>query len=332
MKSSLLAIVVLCLASQQVKAVDEQGTIVYEKKRAPKIFNVKTRVAGHYVESMKAITDTQMTFGDQEMDSAITIVTESDVVVTDDATTGGSHITAAVTHMEMISETAGFKIECNTDEDSEVTNAACIDLYKVLGDNITFDLDKDGNIISASGPGSDFVKKAYVKKGSSPLETTPSATDSSNGDEFKDKWTKTSRMLQLVPTDAEVKPGDTWDSSTDLGEIGHFTGTGTMLGYRTVDDRDCAVFSFTGTLQMNMDKLVDAVGDSSSLMASVLEDVKMSDAKMDSLMYYDDELGIMRWSKTHQTSVMTMPDMTGEKDTISIPTDTTTITSCRVKQ
>jgi hypothetical protein len=332
MKLSLLTGFLLALSVQPVKAVDEQGTIVYDKKRAPKIFSVPQRAAGDYVETMKMITDSHMSFGGKSMDATVTIVTETDVSVKNDVKTGDSHITAKTTRMEIMSETAGFKIECDTNEDKEVAPPSCESLYDAVENSIQFDLGKDGNIIDASGPGSDILMKAYAKKTSSHADTLlPVKTDSSSGSDYMKTWTKSSRMLQLVPTDQEVKAGYQWVSSSDLGDMGHFEGTGTMLGYRSVDDRDCAVFSIVGTLTLDMDKMADVFG-SNALMASVVRDMDMGDTTMDTLIYFDYELGIMRWSKTHQTATVTMPDPTGKEGKISIPMDSTAISSCRVKQ
>jgi hypothetical protein len=142
------------------------------------------------------------------------------------------------------------------------------------------------------------------------------------------QWTETSRVLQLI-SDDNVKPGDSWESTANCGDLGQFKGKTTLLGYREVDGEDCAVFSTTGIMHVDVSSVIDNMFGDSPL-KDAMKDVTMDDYTMEAMFYYQYETNLIRWSKTTQSTIMRMPNPLGS-GTTAVPITQEIITSSRIK-
>jgi hypothetical protein len=147
--------------------------------------------------------------------------------------------------------------------------------------------------------------------------------------DYKDSLIRNSRILQLVLSTEKMVVGNRWNCSEDLGDMGHMKGTGTFLGYCSVDGKDCAVFSIIGILHIDLISMTKELIDD-EVTGSTFNDTDISDSSINSIIYYDYEDGLIRWSETHQKLTITSPDVQREGN-VTYPTEITTISSCRDK-
>jgi Family of unknown function (DUF6263) len=254
------------------------------------------------------------------MDTVTDMKMESETTVSTDPTTKDTIIDVKVTRMEMDVQSGTVHITCDTNLENDPTNEVCAPFYDILNGPSHFELDENGDLVEATGNGAD-LQKAMAK----------SAQDSKSDSALSPskQWAETSRVLLLLSND-NVKPGDTWDSSVDYGDMGHFDGTTTLLGYRTIDGEDCAVFSTVGKMTIDVDTMVDALF-SDSPMKSLMKDVTMDNYTMEAMFYYQYDTNLVRYSKTTQSFVMNMPNPLG-KGTTSVPITQDIITSARIKE
>lgn len=307
-----------------INAVDNEN-LALDKSRGARSFLANKRPSGHtYLETMKLLSETKMNIAGTQMDSVTSMRIESLVTVSDNSKAGTTHVTAELTRMEFQMETAGAKMECDTDIDETASDDLCTTMYDALHKASNYDINSDGTLVDATADSKGVVVTTGTDQDSAELPGSGNVN-------FQENWAQTERLLKLVPSDSEIKPGDTWDSSEDMDDLGHFTGKTTLLGYRDIDGHDCAIFSSVGMLHVDYEKTLKKLFGGNDMMMSIMKDVNISDASIDTLIYYDYSFGLVRWSKTHQTMNFEAPDILGQ-GTMSFPIDQTIVTTSRVKE
>lgn len=115
-----------------------------------------------------------------------------------------------------------------------------------------------------------------------------------------------------------------------MGDIGTFTADGFLQGYTDYNDIDCAVIYLTGTLDMDMKKAMEMMGGGDIPGA---EGITVSDATMDTTIYYDYDSSLIRWSQATINMVITMPNpMSPGGSPITVPTNEVVTTTTNIKK
>lgn len=314
---------------------DKNGkAVVLDTERDARVFKIGMPASGHtYLESMKIESITSMEIMGTHMDTVTNMRTETETsIVTDPINTELTQVETMIKRMEFHMETVGVSFECDTSEDKDSANDMCISMYDIINVPSNFTLNEEGEIVDASGIGADVVTKIQKLTSGKDKETDPKplGMDRLNPTQH---WEQKSRVLELLPSDSiAVKPGETWDSSVDFGDIGTFKGTGKLLGYRKIDGRDCAVISSIGVLHVDYQKVVGTMFGDNDAFKELMKDITVDDASMDTLVYYDYEYNFVRWSKTSQSMTMEMPNMLDSTTKTKIPIDETVVISSRIKE
>jgi hypothetical protein len=189
----------------------------------------------------------------------------------------------------------------------------CAPLYSLVGQPLHLVIDEEGTIAEASGPGSDIAKQI-------------SSTQQHSRVGHLQQLEQTSRLLKFIPT-LPVHPGDAWDASVYLGDLGQFTGKSTLDGYRGYEDHYCAVISTKGTLKMDLEMVLEMMANEFAAMG----ELSVDNFSMSQVLYWDDHEKLPRYSQVKQSMVMHMQNPL-DGSLISIPVDQIITMTSAVKE
>ena len=318
-----------------------------DKERVARLFTTDQRVSGHtYLDTLKLESVIHMVFGGISMDTITHTTVESETIVSDDPDRMNYRLldTKMIRMMYEMESVGGTQLLCDTQNgiDHEQESEMCALFYQTMGQESHYVTDKHGLIVEANGPNAELMKTIsesnVVVDVNVAEEIDNSSSSVSNSDTRSDAFStlkqieEQSCILGLIKSDGAIQPGDTWDSSIDMGEVGLYDGTGTLLGYREVDGVDCAVFSNEGSFHIDYENIVSAIfGKNNNMFGELFKDVNISDASMTTLVYYEYETNLVRWSKTSQLIVMEMPDPMDDSKKMSIPLEQNIVTTSRIK-
>ena len=138
--------------------------------------------------------------------------------------------------------------------------------------------------------------------------------DQTTGLTASDQFESILRMMQVIP-DYPVKAGDEWTFEMDAGLL--FKTKAQLLGYVDYDGNDCAVISMTGDFQGSLDDTISVTDDE---VMKVLSSTNIEEGTMTSVLFWDNEMSISRWSSIEMDYVISMPNPIDESQTVVIPT------------
>jgi len=254
---------------------------------------------GIYVDTVDLHQTTDTTIMGQTMHQIMDMHIESETTV-EARPEGGSVMDIETTRIKMDMDMgSGMSFSYDSDVPGDATLPGSDAFAALLDESQHAEMDEEGNFVAADGPG---LEVAQQLKPSMSVE-------------------QTSRLLRLLP-DYPVRPGDSWTVSFDMGEdAGHYEGTATLQGYKAYKHRDCAVITTEGTLEMDMSKVADLVGGVD------LGGMSLDDALMESTIYFDHEMHLIRWTKSIQSMTIKMTNpIDGSEMSIPINQEITTNT------
>lgn len=295
---------------------DSMDEPIFDTDREAIIFKVEQRQSGFtYMDKYAMSVDQEMTIGGMDIKTTTAMEMDSETHV-EDLVEGGQSIETTFVHASMAVDAGIMSIECDTDKPDEgepeegdsMSNLACAPLNEMVGTTFHFVLDDEGTLVVED----------------TPMEDGPDLTLGSK------QVDQTSRLLKLVPNDVPIKPGDSWDASEDLGsDMGTFSGDGFLKGYTDYNGFDCAVIYLTGSLEMDMKKVIDMMGGGD---LPGMDGLTVSEANMDTTIYYDYESNLIRWSQAAIKMTITMPNpMNPDGAPITVPTNEVVTTTTEIK-
>lgn len=259
--------------------------------RGEAILEVNRRKGGvTYLDTFTIHTDSDIEMFGKHVTSIVDMSMKMESTV-EDLAEGGQAVDAIIKSVEMsMSTPPSLEIACNTEtDDTEEASPACLPLYSMVGTSNHYVVDDEGNIAESSED-----------------EPTEEANNPLGNLQPSNQMEQTSRLLQLVPSHP-VKPGESWDASADMGDMGSFVGDGTLVGYKNYEGTDCAVIQTEGLLTVDIAKAAAAMGGGGATPGAM--DLGVEDgATMTSTMYYDYAACLPVWSETEVEMVMTMPN------------------------
>jgi len=263
-------------------------------RNEPLVFDTRaSRKGGHsYIDDIEIHADIDLDVAGQHVTTTSTIHLTSEMKV-EDLPQGGQEIEASLTAVSLESNTGGMTISCDSHQLSQAS-PFCKPMLDAVGDSQHFVVDDEGNVAEQQEPAQDAAKASQQHQ-ISPLNHLQ----------------QTSRTLKFLPTHPAL-PGDTWELSVDLGEeMGHLTGTASLLGYTDYKGSDVAVIAVDGTLDIDMQKLAQ------KMQLPGVDSVSVDDIKFKSKMFWDPKEQLGRWSELNQSFVMTMASPYGGDDIVA---------------
>lgn len=228
---------------------------------------------------------------------------------------GGKEIDTVLTHFMMHMDMMGFVTDFDSDhmDDAPPEFSSFSDL---IGVKTTVVIDDHGNLVEVKGPlkiqdknvadeSAEFSHEVQDAKEENAQTTMP--FDSSSQYQYM------TRLDKALP-EGPVKPGDSWDVTSDLNGLGSITGMATLSGYRLYQNHDVAVIQLDGKLEINSNAILGALDPSDADPS-----ITFHDAEIKALMFWDNSAKLMRWSQSNQTMVMEMPNPMDEKATFKVP-------------
>lgn len=213
---------------------------------------------------------------------------------------------------ELVNE---FEYDSDNDDGEGIPG---IDLIgKVIGHNLSIEVDENGNVIHASE--NEELLKAFSGENGKTL-----SPDS--------QFEQMNRMTKMMPTDP-VRPGDEWDFEMEMEQ--KFGGTAVLLGYKQYDNSDCAVINLKGVVNISKEQL-DAMGNAmagfadddelKSQMGDVFDGMNIKNGAMSAIMYWDRQYNIARFQHATIQMDITMPDPTDPTKEYVVPVNETLVT------
>lgn len=229
---------------------------------------------------------------------------------------GGSSVDATPLRISMKIQAMGDTMEFDSNNmiDGEQDETSAM-LKELIGNKQHFEIDDEGTIVEAEGTGAELVKDIVNQQKQAQLKkqvSTPSINQAS-------------RILKLLPS-YPVKPGDTWDVSVDLGDLGYYTGTMTLLRYEDFDGHECASLHSKGKLDFDTSQMEDLLGDSASC-------ISVNAAVLEEQTYFDNNAKFVRYSKLTSSLKMEVQDPTDPTaPTFEIPMEQVVETMTKLKE
>lgn len=206
-----------------------------------------------------------------------------------------------LTRLQMSGDQMGMSL--NYDSDSDENNPF---LEKGLGDLVGTEnimlVDKDFKIVENDESECDLHSQMQQHD------------DQPTGLTASDQFESIFRMTQAVP-DYSVKAGDEWTFEMDVGII--FQTKAQLLGYVDYDGIDCAVISMTGEFQGSLEDALNVADDEVN---NILSSSNILGGTMTSVMFWDNETGLSRWSSVEMDYEINMPNPADELQRVVIPT------------
>ncbi|CAB9502499.1 expressed unknown protein [Seminavis robusta] len=292
---SFLALFALVDAEQTLFAQDFKSNldVARDSTKLGNPAQKRARKSGYtYVDKFRTEATSTVTSMGTKVDTNIVMQIENEMAVKD-VDGGGQQLAVNTTRMMTHMTTFGLNLSCDSDKS---TNAAtCKDVLDMVGTTLTLITDDDGNIVEASGPGAQTAEQV----GSLLHGSSGEDKDSTH---LKDQMLAISRVLKFVPGKA-VKPGDTWMTNVDMGELGSLHGVSKLTGYRDFNGIDCAVVLMDGKLHMDVGKLSKTMGLPSDSFADDFVDADMTQA-----LFWDYDEDLALWSEANSSYVLRMKE------------------------
>lgn len=206
-----------------------------------------------------------------------------------------------VTRLQMSGEQMGMSLDYDSDSD-ENNPILAKGLEGVVGSEKNILVDQDFAIIQLDESECDLHSGMQQHE------------DQTTGLTASDQFESISRMMQAIP-DYPVKAGDEWTFQMDAGLL--FETKAQLLGYVDYDGNDCAVISMTGDFQGSLDDTISVTDDE---VMNMLKSTNIEEGTMTSVLFWDNEMSISRWSSIEMDYVISMPNPIDELQTLVIPT------------
>jgi hypothetical protein len=227
--------------------------------------------------------------------------TENEVQVTD-TPSGGQTLDVKILRVTVFAENMGVSSSCDSNQKKNLRDPGCDLIMDLVGTSYHVELDSEGQVVDTE-----------EEDGSMIAQVGPSA-----------QVEQMSRYLDVIPSHA-IQPMDSWDAAFDMGDLGHFTGIATLLGYRSQDGHECAEILVKGTLHVEIQAFLEKSG------MPELDGVTISDATLSANLLWDNEWKLTRWSKTTQSFTMEMDDPITYGNKLTFPIEEVVTTTSKVK-
>jgi len=307
-RSLLLANLLLALFAS-VKATKEEEHEALDTNRVAAEFTAGTRKSGFtYIDTMDMEMNQHVELGGQQLDITSNVHMENEVIV-EDIVSGGKSIDTTTKRIKFASSSGmGHPLVCDSLSPSlQSQEFICQDIFKLVGTSSHFVVDDQG--VVAEGTEEASKESPLAKVGPS------------------QQLEQTSRLLQYIPFHP-IEPGESWDASADLGELGSFSGTAKLLGYKDHEGYDCAMISVSGSLHIDAQVIADQLKQTG--FGGAVKGLSISDAAMTTLILWDNEMQLVRWSEQTASYTVGMDSPFGGAK-MNIPVEQVAITSSKVK-
>uniref|UniRef100_A0A7R9VSM6 Uncharacterized protein n=1 Tax=Pseudictyota dubia TaxID=2749911 RepID=A0A7R9VSM6_9STRA len=293
------------------------------------LFKTEYDVGSIYVQHVDMDQSTKIAIVEgMEMEQKMHMEMDAELEVSEvEEPAGGREIDMTFSHVVMNMDAGeGMTMDFDSDLPDDGSNPAFAMMGDMVGQTITVITDEDGDVVEANGLG-----------GLNPLGgggAAAGAQDPTASLTSPEQFQQMSRMAKVVPADKKVGPGDEWEFE-DLQMDGamSYSGTATFVGYRDHADNNgdihqVAVFAFEGSLQMDLEKLGNALGvdtegedesEAIEMVEEVMESVKVTQSRMTTTMYWDNKDHFIRWSEVSLDMVMQMTNPI-DQSLIEVPT------------
>jgi len=199
---------------------------------------------------------------------------------------GGKQFDITLNHVAMTQKSMGIEVKYDSEKSDNESNLLSDEFGDLVGQTATINTDGNYQIIrTSSDTGSQETEE------SSASSVTPSS-----------QFELVSRMIKALPVES-AKPGDEWDIQINLESFEEIDGHAQLLGYIQYDGADCALIIINGTVAFDMSALVEGVDAA----ASELGIMQMKDGKMSSVMYWDHQENLARFTEINLSFTLQNP-------------------------
>jgi hypothetical protein len=281
---------------------EQDAPLFLDTERPPEIFTAAARPGGHtYIDTMQLESVTHMDISGFQSDSTMSMYTETEVLVTNTAS-GGQTLDMTTLRITISTETMGMTSSCDSNQKKNLRDPGCDMIMDLVDKSYHVELDSQGHVVDSEEEDSSVI-----------AQVGPSA-----------QVEQMSRVLDVIPPHA-IQPMDSWDAAFDLGDLGHFTGIATFLGYRSQDGHECAEILVKGTLHVDTQAFLEKSD------MSEMDGVTVSDATLSINLLWDNEWKLTRWSKSTQSFTMEMNDPITYGKKLRLPIEEVITTTSKVK-
>jgi len=274
------------------KGIAPKG-IHYDMSRDPMVFGTRKGRNGEvYDRKMKLKLVTEIPLGKSNFKKQFDMTMDAKETIEDlgqDSQTVENNFFHFTRTQDSVTNDKKSNLSCDTTIARNEAEVACLDLYDMLG------------------------RKKYVVNGDGTIvlhEKKEGEKSNSVADLGSKQLQQIVRLLKHIPSELAVKAGDVWDASADMGDRGKLSATGTLLGYVDYEGFDCAAIDIKGTLAMESEQVMATMGG--TIASAIASQVSVpDDATIHTIMYYDYKNGLLRWSSTTMSMVITVMQKSG---------------------
>jgi len=270
-------------------------------------------------------TENSVDTGTGDVLTNVDINMDENKIVATDMPNGGKKIEVTINHifMTMTSSFNGqelLDVHYDSNTDGADLDPAFEALKKIVGHQTTIELDKHGEVVTAS------EHLALYKAMSSGQNADTMKKFSS-----QNRFNMMTRMAKALPDGDPVGPGDNWEFEMQMDRA--FSGSAVLVGYKEYDNSDCAVVKLEGEINLDANQLnamtnamtEDMDQEHTEQYNQIMNGVGIKDGKMSAIFYWDYEHQLARFSKTVLTMTMSMTSPFDPSAKLDVPATETIV-------